>query len=591
MTKKTGIIILAAGSSARLGKPKQLLSFEGKSLLKRVVDEASTDPENHLFVVLGALTDVLIPELAESNAEFTINPDWQDGMASSINSGLKAMLKTNPDMERCIITVCDQPYINSTIFHQLKTLAEETGKGIIATGFAQTRGVPVLFTKAYFESLLTLTGKEGAKKVIEKHTDDLAVFPFEPAQVDIDTLEDYYQLNHQMVSVSEAKEIIDFHLPKSENKSRVPIQDALGYTLASPIIADLAIPNFEQSSMDGYAIRHHERNKELLVVDEIAAGARVQKQLYEGQAMRIFTGAPLPLGADTIVMQEKVQVTERGTILIKDPEIKERENVRAKGSEVDEGALAMQEGTYLSPAAIGFLAGIGCTQVDIFTLPRIAIILTGNELKPLGMTLAFGEVYESNSYQLQSALKQLGIKNTGKYHALDDMQQIKTIMEEALQHYDVLLLVGGVSVGDYDYVTQVAKECGVEQRFHRIRQKPGKPLFFGTKQEKLIFGLPGNPSSALTCFYLYVAPALKKMMRLPMRKEIKTIVACDYYKKPGLTHFLKAHYNGTSVTPLFAQESYRLQSFAQANCLLILDEQSTGCKTNDEVIIHPLELS
>lgn len=589
MIKKTGIVILAAGNSSRLGAPKQLLAFEGKSLLRRITDEASLNPDHHVLVVLGASHETIQNELKGAKVEMAINPDWEEGMSGSIKAGLKALLQENPDLERCIITVCDQPFVNANVFHELNVLAKETGKGIITTGFAGTWGVPVLFSRRYFDELLSLDGQEGAKKIIKKHLADMAIFPFAQARFDIDTKEDYYRLKQTMVSVDEAKEIIDFYLPKSQKSVGVPIRDALGYTLASDVIAKYAIPNFAQSSMDGYAIRYGEREMELQVADKIPAGTTLQKTLSPGQTMRIFTGAPLPVGADTVVMQEKVQVTEKGSIWIKDNELRQGDNVRPKGSEVDKDALAIQSGTLLTPAAIGYLAGIGCTHVDIYAAPRLAILLTGDELKPLGEPLGFGEVYESNSYQLRSALNQLGITDMEIFHAPDDVEQLKTIMEGALEDFDVLMLVGGVSVGDYDYVTRAARECGIEQRFHRIRQKPGKPMFFGTKQEKPVFGLPGNPSSALTCFYLYIAPALEKLMQVPNHiKKITTTITHDYRKKAGLTHFLKGSYDGNSVTPLHAQESYRLQSYAHANCLIVLEEGSDGCKAGDEVDVYLL---
>lgn len=573
MIKKTGIIILAAGNSSRLGAPKQLLAFEGKSLLRRITDEASLNPDHQVIVVLGASHETIQDELTGAKVEMVINADWQEGMSASIKTGLKALLQANPDLEQCIITVCDQPFINANVFHELNVLAKETGKGIITTGFAGTWGVPVLFSRRYFAELRSLDGQEGAKKIIKKYLEDMAIFPFAQARFDIDTKEDYYRLKQTMVSTDEAKEIIDFYLPKSQKSAGVPIQDALGYTLASDVIAQYAIPNFAQSSMDGYAIRYEERGLELRVADKIPAGSTVQKTLPYGEAMRIFTGAPLPMGADTVVMQEKVQVTENGSIWIQDSELRQGDNVRPKGSEVDKDKLAIQSGTLLTPAAIGYLAGIGCTHVDIYAAPRIVVILTGDELKSLGEPLGFGEVYESNSYQLRSALNQLGMKAKEIFHVPDDVQQLKAAMESALENTDVLLLVGGVSVGEYDFVTTAAMECGIEQRFHRIRQKPGKPLFFGTKQEKLVFGLPGNPSSALTCFYLYVAPALEKLMQVPRRiKKIKAPISHDYRKKAGLTHFLKGSYDVSSVTALHAQESYRLQSFAQANCLIIIPE-------------------
>lgn len=589
MIKKTGIIILAAGNSSRLGTPKQLLAFEGKSLLRRITDEASLNPDHRVLVVLGASHETIQDELTGAKVEMVINTNWEDGMSGSIKTGLKSLLQANPELEQCIITVCDQPFINANVFHELKVLAKETEKGIISTGFAGTWGVPVLFSKRYFAELRSLDGQEGAKKIIKKNLADMAIFPFAQARFDIDTKEDYYRLKQTVVSVDEAKEVIDFYLPKLQKSLDVPIQDALGYTLASDVIAKYAIPNFAQSSMDGYAIRYEERGQELRVVGKIPAGSTAQKTLTPGVAVRIFTGAPLPMGADTVVMQEKVQVTENGSINLQDNELQLGDNVRPRGSEVEESALAIQNGTLLTPVAIGYLAGIGCTHVDIYTAPRVAIILTGNELKSLGEPLGFGEVYESNSYQLRGALTQLGIKVKEIFHVPDDVQQLKATMESALENVDVLLLVGGVSVGEYDFVTTAAKECGIEQRFHRIRQKPGKPLFFGTKQEKLVFGLPGNPSSALTCFYLYVAPALENLMQVPhLIKKIKAPISHDYRKKAGLTHFLKGSYDGGLATPLHAQESYRLQSFAQANCLIVLDEESDGCKAGDEVDVYLL---
>src|SRR5690606_19116091 len=370
------------------------------------------------------------------------------------------------------------------------------------TGFDETWGIPVLFSKQYFDELLSLDGQEGAKRIVKKYGDNMAIFPFGKAKFDIDTKEDYYHLKQSMVSVSEAEEIIHYYLPKSKKNTGVPIQHALGSALASDVIAQYAIPNFAQSSMDGYAIRHQDREQALKVADKIPAGSTIQKTLSPGETMRIFTGAPLPIGADTVFMQEKVQINEGGSIQINDRELQLGDNVRPIGSEVRKGELAMKSGTFLTPAAIGYLAGIGCTHVDIYATPKVVIILTGNELKPLGEPLGFGEVFESNSHQLRSALYQLGIKEMDMVHVPDDVEQLKTTMEKALEDADVVLLVGGVSVGEYDYVTTAAGACGVEQRFHRIRQKPGKPLFFGTKQEKLVFGLPGNPSSALTCFYL-----------------------------------------------------------------------------------------
>ncbi|MDR0794075.1 MAG: NTP transferase domain-containing protein, partial [Chitinophagaceae bacterium] len=569
------------------GTPKQLLSFEGKSLLKRITGEALAG--HPVTVVLGAYHEMVAKELTGSDAAIIINPQWENGMSGSIRLGLSNLLSAYPDMERCIITVCDQPFVNAQVFRELALLADKTGKGIVSTGFAGTYGVPVLFSKKYFGELLSIEGKEGAKKIIQNHPGDMAIFPFDAARFDIDTQADYFNLSHEMVGVQEAQDIINYHLPDWNKRTTVAIQHAGGYTLASDIIAAQAIPNFAQSSMDGYAIRYEDRNKILLVTDKIPAGETEEKILHAGEAMRIFTGAPLPKGADTVVMQEKVLQINKATIQIQDEELQPAAHVRPIGAEVERGAVAIKSGAFLTPAAIGYLAGIGCSHVEIFAPPKIAIILTGNELRPLGKPLGYGEVYESNSYQLRSALEQLGIKDIHVCQVPDDEHRLKTTIETAIENHDILLLVGGVSVGDYDYVVSAVKACGIQQHFHRVRQKPGKPLFFGSLQNKLLFGLPGNPASALTCFYLYVAPALERLMQLPERKWLlKTRAAYNYTKKPGLTHFLKAHYDGNSVVPLHAQESYRLQSFSQANCLLILNESSAGCKEGDEVDVYPL---
>ena len=391
----------------------------------------------------------------------------------------------------------------------------------------------------------------------------------------------------KMISVNEAKQIIlRSALPKKS--SLIPLSEAFGLVTSGAVIASTDIPNFAQSSMDGYALKFANKNQQLNVIGEMAAGASVQLKIENGEATRIFTGAPLPENADTVVMQEKIRL-ENNLLIIEDENLTQGTNVRPKGAEVKKGEVAMKEGTYLSAAAIGFLAGIGCSEVSVYTPPKIAIILTGNELQDPGNPLEFGQVYEANSFQLKAVLHQIGIQNIEVFRAEDDPKELHKVLENAIEKNDVVLLNGGVSVGDYDFVTEVANTCGVEEKFHKIKQKPGKPLFFGTKENTLVFGLPGNPSSSLTCFYEYVLPTLEKVMGLHSSvTETAAIVTHDYPKPAGLTHFLKAFYSNGKVTPLHAQESFRLHSFAQANCFIVLPEESLGCKENDKVTIHLL---
>lgn len=392
-----------------------------------------------------------------------------------------------------------------------------------------------------------------------------------------------------MISVKQAKQIIiEAALPKKS--VLLPLSEAFGLVTSKGIIATTDIPNFAQSSMDGYALKYEDKGNLLKVIGEMAAGTSEQIKISKGEATRIFTGAPLPLDADTVVMQEKIHF-ENDLLIVQDENLKQGSNVRSKGAEVKQGDIAMVSGTYLSAAAIGFLAGIGCMEVSVYTPPKVAIILTGNELQKPGNPLEFGQVYEANSFQLKAALNKIGIKNSMVLMAEDDPEELRKVLQKALEANDVVLLNGGVSVGDYDFVTQVAQSCGVEEKFHKIKQKPGKPLFFGTKEDKLVFGLPGNPSSSLTCFYEYVLPALESSMGLHSSlAEITASVTHDYPKPAGLTHFLKAFYSNGKVTPLHAQESFRLHSFAQANCFIILPEESIGCLAGANVTVHLLPM-
>src|SRR4030095_1836296 len=198
----------------------------------------------------------------------------------------------------------------------------------------------------------------------------------------------------------------------------------------------------------------------------------------------------------------------------------------------------------------------------------------GNELQQPGKSLQHGQVYESNSLALKAVLEQLHINDVEVLYASDKPEIVTSTLEKALQKSDVVLSTGGISVGDYDFVLQAATKCGVEKLFHKVKQRPGKPLYFGKKNNKLIFGLPGNPSSVLTCFYQYVIPALEKLSnKNPVLKIIRAPLSKPFQKTALLTHFLKGIYDGNTVAPLDAQESYRLSSFATANCLIQVDEE------------------
>jgi molybdopterin molybdotransferase len=225
----------------------------------------------------------------------------------------------------------------------------------------------------------------------------------------------------------------------------------------------------------------------------------------------------------------------------------------------------------------------------VFPPPAVTIIITGNELQNPGQPLAYGQVYDSNSFALTAALQQNGIRQIKVVTVPDVLDQLTDALQQALELSDLVLLTGGVSVGDYDFVLEAATRCGITTRFHKIKQRPGKPLFFGTEASKLVFGLPGNPSSVLTCFYMYVLPAIIAMSGKQyglLEKQVP--LSKSYRKAAGLTHFLKGYYDGNTVLPLGAQESYRMRSFAAANCLIEIEEQVTDCIEGTKVNIHLL---
>lgn len=394
-----------------------------------------------------------------------------------------------------------------------------------------------------------------------------------------------------MISVAEAHGMIAQECWRLAGEE-VLLLDGLERVLCGDVFAPINMPGFAQSAMDGYALNWegYLAFGELAVVGEVAAGAaEALPRPATNEAVRIFTGAPLPEGFDTVVMQEKV-VVALGVLNVIDDGLVKGKNVRTVGSEIAEGDLALAKGTVLTAAGIGFLASLGITHVSVVRDPKIAIIVTGDELQKPGVALTFGQVYESNSQLLQAALLHLRFSQPKIYYAKDDLLALSKTLQEAMEDSDLVLLTGGVSVGDYDFVLRAAEQCGVNGVFHKIKQKPGKPLFFGKyngDRSSVVFGLPGNPGSVLSCFYLYVLPALQQLTNRPVAlKKTSAIALNEYPKNSALTHFLKGVYLDGAVRMLNAQESFRLSSFSVANCLIEIPESSEGVNCNDSVTVY-----
>lgn len=387
-----------------------------------------------------------------------------------------------------------------------------------------------------------------------------------------------------MISIKEAQTLIQEHT-NSLPSQQCALAASLHHVLAEDIKAEINIPAFPQSSKDGYAIRFEdlENVEGLKIVGEQPAGPQRNFSLKKGECIRIFTGAPVPETADTIVMQEFTEVKD-GLLFINYPNIQKGIDLRPKGSEIAIGDIALKAGTLLSAPAIGYLAMLGLTEVKVTAFPKVSIIVTGNELCRPGDPLQPGQVYESNSAMLVAALESLHFPTPQVYQVEDDLHSLSSVLTKAVAEADVVILTGGVSVGDYDFVAEACKVAGIESIFHRIKQKPGKPLFFGTKGEKMVFGLPGNPASGLSCFYVYLQNALLQMASIETNNNTITLpLATDYHKNKGLTHFLKGRISNGKAEPLSAQESFRLSSFAIADCLIVLPEEKEDFKAGEKV--------
>ncbi len=388
-----------------------------------------------------------------------------------------------------------------------------------------------------------------------------------------------------MINVKEAKQLINDNCCSLKVKT-LALLEANGSILAEPIYAVIDTPPFHQSAMDGYAFSYENWDKisPLTLVGEIQTGNFSHTELLANEAIRIFTGAPIPPGTDTVVMQEKINRIEN-TIEIQDANLVKGANVRPQGSQTKKGELALQEKQLLTPVAISFLAGIGINKVTVFSKPTVSIIVTGKELAKAEDTITEGKIFESNSIGLIAALNQLGI-NPKSVEIVDDVEEEIELAISNQLGSDILILTGGVSVGDYDLVPASLENCGVQKIFHKIKQKPGKPFYFGRHNQTLVFALPGNPAAVMSCFYEYVVPAISSFTKKEYFKKMAFPLAEDFYKKAGLTYFLKGKMGEKEVTVLNNQESYKLNSFAVADCLLEFEEEKENFKKGDLVSVR-----
>jgi molybdopterin molybdotransferase len=397
------------------------------------------------------------------------------------------------------------------------------------------------------------------------------------------------QLFEKLIEYPEAVKLV------LENARRLPAEsvalvEARGLALAEDVRARFDSPPFDNSAVDGYAVRSvdAEAGRVFRVVDEAPAGRPATKSVEEGEAIKIFTGGVIPEGADAVVMVENT--TGWGEEFELKKAASPGQNVRSSGEDVREGDVILGEGTEVGPPEIALAATQGYGDLPVLRRPKVVVLSTGTELvEPGARELSPGEIYDSNSFALLTQAYEVGAEARRVSAASDDANIIRDAVREAIETADVVVTSGGVSVGEKDLVKGTMLELGVEQVFWGVKFKPGKPLFFGMKDDVRFFGLPGNPVSAMVCFELFVRPTLMKMMGREdkRRPQIEVYFEDDVKNSFGRMHAMRVSLTRTEkgwlARSVGAQGSGLVSSLTRADALALIGPESEGVRAGEPV--------
>ncbi|WP_312948636.1 molybdopterin molybdotransferase MoeA [Superficieibacter sp.] len=374
----------------------------------------------------------------------------------------------------------------------------------------------------------------------------------------------------------------------------VPLVQAFGRVTAHETVSPLDVPGFDNSAMDGYAVRLADLNADapLPVAGKSFAGQPFQGEWPQGSCIRIMTGAPIPPGCDAVVMQEETEETAAGIRFT--AAVRERQNIRRRGEDIQAGATVLPRGTRLTVAELPVLASLGIAEVNVIRKVRVALFSTGDELQLPGQPLAEGQIYDTNRLTVHLMLEQLGCEVINLGIVRDDPQRLRETFIQAREQADVVVSSGGVSVGEADYTKSILEELG-EIAFWKLAIKPGKPFAFGKLGDSWFCGLPGNPVSAALTFYQLVQPLLAKLSgntapALPARQRVRA--ACRLKKSPGRLDFQRgvlqrAADGALEVTTTGHQGSHIFTSFSQGNCFIVLERERGNVEAGEWVEVEP----
>jgi molybdopterin molybdotransferase len=401
-----------------------------------------------------------------------------------------------------------------------------------------------------------------------------------------------------MLSVEEARRIVLENI-EVLGLEKVPLLCALGRVLGEEVISGWDIPPWDNSAVDGFAVQSSDlagasRDNPVLlqVIEDLPAGRVSAQCLKPGEAIRIMTGAPIPAGAEAVVMVEDTEAEGEAVRIFR--EVKAGANIRRRGEDLKAGVKVFSPGTALGPAEIGILASLNRGTVFVYRRPRVAIVATGDELVEVGEQIRPGQIISSNTYTLTSQVRQCGAIPIDLGIGRDDLGMLRQKLEEGCSA-DLLITSGGVSMGDYDLVKEALKEMEGEVKFWRVAIRPGMPTAFGIVLGKPFFGLPGNPVSSMVCFELFARPALLKMGGHShlFRPSIQAILDQGVAKKPGRTHFVRVileRKEGEVYARLTGdQGSGILSSLVHAHGLAVIPEDSPLVRAGEKVKVLLLD--
>lgn len=404
--------------------------------------------------------------------------------------------------------------------------------------------------------------------------------------------------HNTLLTVDQALEQIAAALTPISGSERKPLRDALDRILAEAVCSPLNVPGHTNSAMDGYAINSRDLPAEglrsrLTVIGSSFAGSPFDGTVKSAQAVRIMTGAVIPEGSDTVIMQEACE--RDGDTLTIGSQHRSGENVRHIGDDIAVGSIVLQAGKRISPAELGLLASLGVAEIPVRRRLRVATFSTGDELCSIGEPLHAGQIYDSNRYAMHGLLTRIGAEVIDMGVIRDQRSAVKAAFIEAAKVADVVLTSGGVSVGDADYIKEILNNLG-QVGFWKVAMKPGKPLAFGSLGSTLFFGLPGNPVSVMATFYQIVQPSLKRLMGETVTAPLTIRVACSerLKKRPGRVDFqrgiIEQNPDGALVVrSTGSQGSHILSSMSLANCFIVLPLESGDIEAGSLVEVQPFE--